>query len=94
MDQVYIELYETADAGGAFGNATFEPGLEVLPLSLVAWYSTAGLNAFSSAKLDANTGLAGDEAVSVEVTVDKSRLRVYYVSLGGSVQYLKKWTLC
>lgn len=78
VDEVYIELSTAADASGAFGNATFEPGLEVLPTSLIAWYTVPGLNAFSTAKLD--TVLAGNESASIKTTVDNSRLRVYYVS--------------
>lgn len=79
VDQVYVELYTAADASGAFGNATFEPALETLPTSLIAWYSVPGLNAFSTEKLD-TPALAGDEAVSIKTTKDQSRLRVYYVS--------------
>lgn len=80
VDQVYIELFDAADASGVFGNATFIPALEVLKPSLVAWYTVPGLNAFSTAKIESQA-LAGNNSVSVQTTVDKSRLRVYYVSL-------------
>lgn len=77
---MYIDVFTSAGADGVFGNATFEPGLEVLPLSLVAWYTIPGLDAFSTAKIN-SSALAGDQSVSVKTIVNDSRLRVYYVSL-------------
>lgn len=87
VDQVLIELYETASASGAFGNATFEPGVEVLPTMLVAWYTIPGLSAFSTAKIP-YAALQGDEAVSVETTVNNSHLRVNFVSSVGLKRYV------
>ncbi|CAN8101269.1 unnamed protein product [Discula destructiva] len=77
VDKVDIDIFASADANGAFANATFVPAMEVLPTALVAWYTIPGLNAFSTAKIEVDA-LAGDVPVSVATTVDESRLRVYY----------------
>lgn len=92
VDSVYIELFTSADADGAFGNATFEPALEVLPTSLVAWYTQPGLSAFSTAKIESSV-LAGNESASVKTTVDESHLRVYFVSAIIRVGVLNNHTL-
>lgn len=93
VDQVYIELLEAADASGVFGNATFLPATEVLKTSLVAWYTIPGLNAFSTAKIGPEA-LAGTESVSVQTTVDESRLRVYYVSSLKLSDNMKQGAIC
>lgn len=81
---VDVALFETADADGDFGKATFQPerpgatSVDAV-IAQVAWFTSPYQAFMSASEIDFAT-LQKNETATIGTTVDPSFLRVYYVS--------------